>query len=424
MQIIGDKDYEEIIIGVLLSPFMATMHDVIFDKLKPEEFAFIQSKHAYKTAQQLYTDGVEINMTTLKSDICDIGYLSNCMIEASNNTQNDKMVYYFIDMIKLKAVRRNIATTASNVLDAVGNPQIETYAILDMMQVQIDGDDEKTSKIADLLPEFLDKTEARAKNKSFDGIPYFLPRLNKYTAGKEPGQFIIFGGRPGDGKSSIMLDDAVYSAQQGESVLLFTLEVTKQHVTRNAVSITSRVPVTNIKRGEYLDGESWRKIHKASGDLFKLDFTIHDEAGMTPQAIARKIQAVKPSIVYIDYIQLMTNPDTARHGRTQEMSSISKLMKEYAKHFGIPIIVGAQLNRDVVGSSVPMPYHLKETGSLEQDADVIILLHPEKDGDTTLTPTQVRIAKNRDGEVGIVSCLFDKPILTYKELDNKRMAAD
>lgn len=415
MDIIGNKDYEEIIIGLILSPDMSEADTAyIFDHLHPQDFAYLQPRHAFEKAQQLYTDKKDINVFTVQSESADAVFLTGCMIKDGVNLWSHPKQY--INAIKADALRRTIATTASSVLNDVRTPEISPYALLDRLQVQTDDTDEKTAKIADLLPTFLNKTEERAKNKSFDGIPYFLPALNQYTAGKEAGQFIIVAGRPGDGKSSFILRDAVHSAQRGETALFFTLEVTKEHVTRNAVSMVSGVPVTNIKRGQYLDADAWRKINSASGELYKMDFVIHDEAGMTPQAVARKIQAVKPTVVYIDYIQLMTNPDMSRHGRTQEMSSISKLMKDYAKQFNVPIIVAAQLNRETVGSSVPMPHHLKETGSLEQDADVIILLHPDKDGDLILTPTQVRVAKNRDGEVGFKACIFDKPILTYKEL--------
>lgn len=421
MDIIGNRDYEEIIVGYALSAiseFDERSLRRVMERVQADDFAFIRTRNIMRTIAEMHSQKSEMNLITIANDTpdVDIMYLSSCLMKDGVNILIGNVDYY-IDTIKELALKRQIANIAASVLGDI-NTDVTGAELLARLQTQKAPDDGRAKPIADLLPDFLNRTEARAKRQGFDGVPYFLPKMNLYTAGKEPGQFIVFGGRPGDGKSSMLLDDAVFVAvNQGKKVLFFTLEVTKEQVTRNAVSILSGVPVTDIKRG-YLDAKQWAKIHDASAKLYDADLIIHDESGVSLATIERQIIALQPDVVYIDYLQLMTDRETAKFGRYQEMSHISKSIKDIAKRHRVPIVSGAQLNRESVGNSVPQNHHLRETGSIEQDADVIVLLHPDTSENASLvrTPTDVRISKNRDGEVGKIACTFNKPVLRYEEI--------
>ena len=281
--------------------------------------------------------------------------------------------------------------------------------------------------VRDVVDDVLEIIERHSKEERLiTGTPTGFTELDTLTTGFHPADLIIVAARPGMGKSSFMLSMAINMARQGIPVAIFSLEMSKEQLVTRALSMVSGVPLQNIRRGFVKEGD-WQKLLNAGIELSKCDIFIDDSPNLSTVDIRIKSRKLKKErqigAVYVDYLQLV-RPQFRKSSRQEEVAEVSRSLKALAKELSIPVIALAQLSRQVEHRSDKRPQlaDLRESGQIEQDADLIMFLHrpeyykknpsPEEQG-----IAEIIVAKQRQGPTGIIKTAFIKDTTTFKPLD-------
>lgn len=271
----------------------------------------------------------------------------------------------------------------------------------------------KTAKDAVLeLAALIDKRQQRADEMLKTG----LADVDKYLTNLEAGQLVVIAGRPGHGKTALAGTIAVNMAQKGKRVLMFSMEMSREELLARIVSRLGKIPGAKLKKPDDMTEKDWEKYTQAIMDVGRLPITINAQGALTPAdvaAIASRWQAKDGlDVIMIDYLQLMTSGNKS-DSRVQEISYITRSLKNLAVALKVPIILLSQLNRaNDKENRAPRLTDLRDSGSIEQDANTVLLIHRETiyDDETKglklSNKTFVNIAKQRDGECGTVKLTF------------------
>lgn len=280
---------------------------------------------------------------------------------------------------------------------------------------------------AGLLNDIYEKGEA--EEGTVFGVPTGFPSLDERTTGFHPGQFILIAARPGIGKSTLAVDFARNSAYRGgKSVMFFSLEMDKKELGQRIISAESRVELNKIRSGK-LSVEEWENIASISDGLLDSHLIIDDSPNISITQIRSKALRQKNSeagldMIIVDYLQLMKSAGRVE-SRQQEVSDFSRSLKLLAKELKVPVISLSQLNRGSENRSDkrPMISDMRESGSLEQDADIVILLHRPEATDPNDNPgnADLILAKNRNGSTDTIQLM---PLLAFSKFLEKARYAD
>jgi replicative DNA helicase len=293
----------------------------------------------------------------------------------------------------------------------------------------------------------------QAEGKTVTGLPTGFDYLDELLSGLQPEEMMILAARPSMGKTAIALNIAEQLAFGGSTpwqhkkdavpvaVGVFSLEMSRAALTQRLLSSRSGVDSSKLRSGQVTDSD-WEKLQRSSGELAEAQIIIDDTPGMTVLALRAKARRMKQrhniQCIVIDYLQLLTSPGSARESRQVEVSEISRSIKALARELKLPVICLAQLNRGAEQreGNRPKMSDLRESGSIEQDADVVALLHresyyhrgepawdptsPEFDEDNRekLNMTELIIAKQRNGPTGTVKLVWDASIVRFKNWDS------
>ena len=273
---------------------------------------------------------------------------------------------------------------------------------------------------------------AAADNERVLGVKTGFPRIDECLLGLRPGQMIVIGARPGVGKTSFALNLMVNAAFEGAAVAMFSLEMSKVEIGQRLLAANARVGLHEIRSANIMD-EQWPQILQATNELSQLDIVIDDTPGTTVTEIrakARRILHGKPlGLVIIDYLQLISPPAGQRRSdsRATEVSEMSRGIKIMAKDLGVPVVALSQLNRTVENRTGKRPQlsDLRESGSIEQDADIVALLDRSMNEDEAaredrpaMNETTFIIAKNRSGALADVPLTFLPGSTKFVEIDS------
>ena len=275
-------------------------------------------------------------------------------------------------------------------------------------------------QVFDAYPDIL-RDRRDSSNEDMVGIPSLLPTLDSITHGWQPGQMITVGARTGIGKSVFAVNCAVAAAQANATVMLFSLEMSQDQITDRIVSSTNGIPLSTLKTGE-LSAEQMNMLD--NDEIARMRIIVDTEPKLTVDMIrARALkQAQSPQgldFVVVDYLQLIT-PVGRFSSRQEAVADISRNMKLLAKQLEVPVMVLVQLNRNAgKDEENPLPEleHIRESGAIGQDSDVVLLLHRDKPLDSVVPHTLVIVAKNRDGEASrIIRCHSDLECSVFHEV--------
>ena len=261
-----------------------------------------------------------------------------------------------------------------------------------------------------------------------DGVKTGFPGVDSRLLGLRGGQMVVIGARPGVGKTSLCLNLATNAAESGVTVALFSLEMSKQEIAQRLLSARSAIPLTEIRSCD-IGEDRWPQVLEAVESLSTLDILVDDTPGTTVTEIRAKARRMlhgkRHGMVIIDYLQLLSSSSRGDN-RAAVVGEMSRGMKIMAKDLGVPVVTLSQLNRVVEGrpNKRPQLSDLRESGAIEQDADIVMLL------DRSLTPeeaespdrpdegvTNLIIAKNRSGPLGTVEMLFEAGTIRFREID-------
>ena len=316
---------------------------------------------------------------------------------------------YYAKIIRERAIMRRLVEAGTKIVqlgytdegeadDAVDQAQAEVFAVTERRA------SEDYVQLSQLMPQAYDEIEKIAAGVMGQGIKSGFKDLDALTNGFHPGNMIVLAARPAVGKSTLGLDIARHaSIHNRETSVIFSLEMSRSEITMRMLAAEARVPLNNIRSGK-LGEEEWAKMARRMGEISDAPMFIDDSANLSLMEIRAKSRRLKQrhnlKLIIIDYLQLMTSGKRVEN-RQQEVSEFSRQLKLLAKELNVPVVAISQLNRSPEQRSdkKPMLSDLRESGSIEQDADVVILLHREDlyDSQNRSGEADLIVAKHRNG---------------------------
>ena len=327
---------------------------------------------------------------------------------------------WYAEIVREKAVLRRLVDASvrigqmsfageGDVDDIVDRAQAEVYAVTDRRAA------EDFKPLSELMQPTLDEMEAiESRGAGLSGVPTGFADLDDLTNGLHPGQLVIVAARPGIGKSTLALDLArAASIKNGLTSVIFSLEMSQLEITMRLLSAEAGVPLSHI-RGGRMNDQDWNRVSAKMGQVSEAPMFIDDSPNMTMMEIRAKARRLKQRhdlrLIVIDYIQLMTSGKKVE-SRQVEVSEFSRQLKLLAKELDVPVIALSQLNRgpEQRNDKRPMLADLRESGSLEQDADLVILLNRpdlyDKDSERA-GEADFDVAKHRNGPTKVITVAF------------------
>lgn len=427
--------------GVIASIFNDpdSIQDVV-GFLSAEDFSEPRHKRIYDAQTELFRAGKRISLVNTAEHLRDRGVLAEVGGAEFIAAITDPSLPYVIDadtltygeIVRDESMRRALKMQATWVLqNSEVNSGVSVEEILTQSQNGLRHvadrlvDSDGPQGVGDLTEDFMVLMHERAsRESSIQGIPSGFLDLDKHTTGFTPGQFIIVAARPGVGKSTLAVDFARAAAIKADfSVMFFSLEMSKKELMDRIISAESHVPLNAI-RGGTLNEDQWDKVAGAIDTIGSKNLILDESPHSTVDQIrvSASRQAATPAgldLIIVDYLQLM-NGNSKSDSRQQEVSEMSRSLKIMAKELGVPIIALSQLNRGPEQRTDKRPKisDLRESGSLEQDADIVLLIHrPDDDpeGVGMSGQTQLLLEKNRNGPQAQITLI---PLLEYAKFGN------
>lgn len=424
-----DADLEEIVIGVCLAESKAM--SLIADKLRPEMFYQEKHREIYAALQSMYHAGRQIDTITVKEELAQRGKLEMvggpfALMLLVSRVASSAHLEYHVAILRQKFIRREmiqgfhklLASAADETMD-IADTMVEAHNLLDRLENEC-GTAEYMRSMEQLMEDTVEQVEARVAShvNGVTGVTTGFEDLDRLTAGWQPGDLIVTAARPAVGKTAFALHLARAAAIAGRHVAVYSLEMPGERLgDRWLLAATSEVSPEHLRTGQLTPTEL-RQVHEASVELARLPIHIDDNASVSMDYVRSSARLLKSrgqcDVVIIDYLQLCDmKSDQHNRNREQEVAQASRKAKMLAKELSVPVLLLSQLNRDCEGrpDSRPALSDLRESGAIEQDADMVLLLYrPALYGRTTdrktSYPTEwlgiVIVAKHRNGETGEV----------------------
>ncbi len=438
-----DLEAEKSLLGALL------LSDQVFPNIleivKAEDFYDPRHVNIFQGMTNLYAHHRPIDLMTLTSELKSAKTLKSVggspyLTELTNFVPTASHADAYADLVAQAALRRRLIQAGTDIASAAydGNTKIEELvgkAEQDLFAVSDKTVKSDYTALEDLLIDAYDRIEELHKNKgALRGLKTGFRDLDAKTAGFQKGDLIIIGARPAMGKTTFAQNLAYNVATrngEGKGVLFFSMEMAKAEIVDRMVSDISGVDSWKIRTGNVSD-EDFARIGDALGEMNEVPLYIDDTSSMTILELRNKARRAvhdhNITMVIVDYLQLLQGSDRYAGNRVQEVTEISRGLKTLARELEIPVIALAQLSRGVTGRDDPRPVlsDLRESGSIEQDADLVMFLHrPDyyKQNNDDFVPTNITeliLAKHRHGPVGKVELYFHPELLRFMTLDKER----
>ena len=398
--------------------------------VKGEDFYVDAHREIFYAMAALFAESREIDYVTVINAIVAKGSMTkeqatevvtkivSAVPTAANATDYAKIV-------RDRAIRRSLISVCTEIIDDASAEVDTAAAILEKAEAKIYAlSEQKTTRnfrhILDVLrTNYQNLKEIKDHPERSAGVPTGFGVIDKLLVGMGKGDMVLVGARPGVGKTSFTMNVATRAARAtGRTVCVFSLEMSAEQLVLRMVSTEAKVDNYSLRAPATLTPDDWKALSVASSNLGNNEILIDDTPGMSVTAMKSKLRRVKNlGLIVIDYLQLM-QAETKSDNRAQEVGEISRGIKLMAKEFGCPVLTCAQLNRAVEGrkeGSVPMLSDLRDSGSIEQDADSVMFLHRNKDDNQKV---QVVIAKNRHGATGTVELGWIPEFTSFYSLEN------
>ncbi len=415
--------------GMLLSK--DAIADVI-ETLRPGDFYRPAHQLVFDAILDLYGRGEPADAITVSAELIRIGQIAriggaNYLHTLMSSVPTAANAGYYAEIVREQAILRRLVEAGTRIVQmgygAAGGTTDMTGSVddvVDRAQAEVyDVTERRTSEdyvpVASLIESTLDEIERISSSGGVGtGIPTGFAELDAITNGLHPGQMVTIAGRPGSGKSTMAMDIARSAAiKHQHPTAIFSLEMGRQEIMMRLFSAESRVLLKNMRSG-MLSDEDWTRMARRSGELAEAPLYIDDSPNLTMMEIRAKARRLKQrhnlQLVVIDYLQLMTSGKRVE-SRQQEVSEFSRAIKLLAKELDLPVIALSQLNRgsEQRTDKKPLLSDLRESGSIEQDSDVVLLVHREdmyERESPRAGEADIILAKHRNGPTGTVVVAF------------------
>ncbi len=427
---------EKSLLGCLLIDGASCFDDISELGMAKGDFYHPQHGIIFEAAKNLYERDMPLDYITLCSELSTMHKLEGiggeeAILNISQSQASAANAFHYAKIVKDKSSIREIIKTSQNLISMgmsfTGNANDYISEVeAQFFQLTNDAKSSKISPLKECLKENIrELQDTSRKPGEINGIPTGYGKLDEKLLGMSPGQLIVLAARPAMGKSALAMNFALNCCKlTSMPVAVFSLEMLKSELSMRLLSMESKVEGKNLKM-KNLGEQDHHNIARAIKDLSQLPLFISDSGGITAQDIhsmCRKIKAEQElGMVVIDYLQLLT-PTNKNAPREQQISEMSRTLKEMAKDLQCPVIALSQLNRGVEARTDkrPMASDLRESGAIEQDADVIMMIYRDEFyyKDSTKEPgvAEVIIVKNRAGETGTAKMAFVGAYTSFENL--------
>ena len=410
------------------------------DELVPDDFYKPANKIVFKTMLSLLEKGEPIDATTMVSALTNQGDISkiggmNYVVELVNSTPTSKNVEHYAKLVKEKATLRKVISGLSESLSSAYQGDVSISDIIaktekSMLDISNQNAGTGFRNVADILDTHMQIVETRSQTDGFvTGMSTGFVGLDKITTGLHEGNLIILAARPAMGKTALALNVAKYVATiERKPAVIFSLEMGAEELIERMLASEGMVPAYHLKTGN-LSTDDWKRLVQAQNNLYDAPIFVDDTAGIRISEIrsnARKLDQEMGGlgVIIIDYLQLITG--AKGENRQQIVSEISRELKILAKDLKVPVIALSQLSRAVEQrqDKRPMLADLRESGSIEQDADIVAFLYrdayyqkEQADSQEANNVTELILEKNRHGSLGTVKLYFHKEYTKFSSVE-------
>ena len=400
--------------------------DEVSDLIHPEDFYSPAHQKIYHVISTLYQKGQPADLITVPNALLEKGELEfvggpNYLAELVEATPTAANIVSYAKIIREKSSLRRIIHTSQSLIDGAFSQQFENFeSFLDQCESRIfaltkQTDAKNLVPFSESIKRNLDYLEEREDATDIPGIPSDFIDLDNLTAGFQKGELTILAARPSMGKTAFSLNITQAALRAQKKVAFFSLEMDERALSARFLANEASVPLSNMRVGKIKD-KDWPRLIGAAAKLSEYSLFINDSSLLSPLDIRSQARRMKSTVgldmIVVDYLQLMTLK-TKTESREREVSEISRLLKAIAKELEIPIIALAQINRSVESRSNRRPIlsDLRESGSIEQDADLIMMLYREdyyeKENAEAHGVAEVIIGKQRNGPTGTVKLKWE-----------------
>ena len=420
----NDIEAEQAIIGSMLTDKDAVISAI--EVLKPQDFYREDNKTIYEAILNLYSRSEPVDIITVRAELESMGKLNNVggleyLAELPEKVPTTANASKYIKIVEEKSTLRNLIKTANEIIELGYNPTEDVDDIMEGAEKKIfnimqDKEQKSYSPLKDVLVESFTKLEELYNRKQhITGVPSGFTDLDYRTAGFHGSELILIAARPAMGKTAFALNIASNAALRANvPVAVFSLEMSKEQLVNRILSSESMVDSNKIRTGK-LEEDDWSKLAETIGPLSEGEMYIDDTPGISITEIRAKCRKLKIEknigLVVIDYLQLIQGTGKRNGSREQEISEISRSLKILAKELDVPVIALSQLSRaaEQRPDHRPMLSDLRESGAIEQDADIVMFLYRDdyyNQDSEKKNIAEVIIAKHRGGSTGTVELLW------------------
>lgn len=406
------------------------------EKLEEEDFYRDGHKIVFKAILEMFKKDIAVDLVTLLEYLKSIDMLERAggvtyISEISSSVPTTANLASYIKIVEEKSILRKLIKASTSIIEESYNKQGEVEGVLDIAEKKIfDIAEKKTSKdfepLSDVLERGFIEIERLFNNKGeITGVGSGFNDLDSKTSGFQKGDMVLIAARPSMGKTTFALNIAENAAlREGKSVVVFSLEMSKEQLAYKLLCSEANVDMLKLRTGE-LDDKDWENIARATGPLSKAKVYIDDSAGVSVMEMRSKCRRLKMEygidIIIIDYLQLMSG-SSSTDNRQQEVSEISRSIKALAKEMECPVIALSQLSRapEQRADHRPMLSDLRESGSIEQDADIVMFLYRDEYYNKETEDRNIAeciIAKQRNGPVGTAKLAWLGQYSKFENLD-------
>jgi replicative DNA helicase len=410
--------------------------------LRPEMFYREAHRRLFRAMATLTDARIVLDHVTLRDELTRRGELEDAggveyLAELVDAVPTSANLEFHANIVKEKAIFRRLIDAATSIVTDAYAAKTGAGELLDsaesrVFQISQDRRDAGFSRIKEMLWPTMERIETLQKSgKSITGVPSGFVDLDEMTSGFQPSELIIVAARPSMGKTSLCLNVATHAALEGHGVAIFSLEMSKDSLVQRMLCAEARVDSQLVRRGMLRDHD-FTKLARAAGILQGAPIWIDDLPAQTLLEMRSKARRLKAEydlgLIVVDYLQLMRSPDYADN-RVQEISDISRSLKALARELEVPVIALSQLSRASEqrgGERKPILSDLRDSGAIEQDADVVVFIHrPEmyqkedSDGRSLEGIAEIIVAKHRNGPTGTVDLHFEKSITRFDNLSER-----
>ncbi len=433
-------DSEKAVLGsIMLRP--GALHEIT-DTVSDESFYASKHSQIFKIMMELSSKGEPIDLISVSSKLSEKNMLDsigglNYLTDLVNSVPASTNIKHYADIVHKKNILRNIIEAGDDISILGFKEDIEdVFEVLEQAEKRIMNVSNVRNQgkayfaLKDTLPEAWERLEKLHESKGeLRGVPTGFKDLDQYLSGLQKSDLIILAARPSMGKTTLALDIARQAASKHNiPTVIFSLEMSSQQLVDRMLAAESRVNAWNLRTGNLSSEKDFAQIRDSLDRLAKAPIFIDDQAGNSMARMRSVCRRVKASngigLVIVDYLQLMS---TAKNydNMVNQVTEISRSLKALAKEFDVPVIALSQLSRAVESrGGRPRLSDLRDSGSIEQDADVVMFIHREdkgKDESERTNIAEILIEKHRNGPVGKVSLYFDEKMTTFVNLEKSSL---